>query len=141
MLNASTAEADHHSVKIREYHPGNLALPADGFLQMQMYAAGQNLFGGQEIHVYDSTGAVPEPAVYVLSPFLEPPANAQNQRTILIGGSNGPADSDYTENLDTQYDPAGGALCFVSSEGFGVIDCLEWGAGFEHGRRRATGRA
>ena len=129
MLNASAAEADHHFVKIREYHPGNLAVPDDGFLELQMYAPGQNLIGGQEIHMYDSTGAPPEPAVYVPSPFLPPPPNAENQRTILIGGANGPADRDYTENLDTQYDPAGGALCFVSTEGFGQIDCLEWGTG------------
>lgn len=129
LIAPADASADHHLIKISEYYPGTLALSEDGFLELQMYSAGQNLVGGQEIHVYDSAGDPPEPAVYVVSPFLPAPANSESQRTILISGSNDPADGDYTENLDLEYDPAGGGLCFVSTEGFGAIDCLEWGSG------------
>ena len=124
---------------MREYYPGILATPNDGFLELQMYSSGQNMVGGHEIHVYDSTATPPEPAVFVLSPFADPPANAQNQRTVLIAGTSGPADRDYPENLDTDTTRPGGGLCFVSVEGFGVIDCLEWGSGssmIERARRR-----
>ena len=126
---ASPAAADHHLIKIREYYPGTLAQANDGFLELQMYASDQNLVSGQEIHVYDSTGTAPEPSVFQLNPSAPDPANGDNQRTILIAGTSGPSDRDYPENLDTEYDPAGGGLCFVSTEGFGEIDCLEWGSG------------
>lgn len=129
LATAAPAHADHHLIKIREYSPGLLATPNDGFLELQMYAAGQNLLGGHHIHMYDSTGAVPEPAVYTLNPGLPIPPNSQNQRSVLIAGTSGPANRDYPENLDQEYDPAGGALCFVSNTGFGQIDCLEWGVG------------
>jgi hypothetical protein len=112
-------------MKIREYYPGLAATPNDVFLELQMYAAGQNVLSGHEIWVYDSTDTPPEPSVHELNPG-PPLPNAQNQRSVLIGGSNVPG-RDYPEEF--QHDPAGGAICFVSTSGFGEIDCVEWGVG------------
>lgn len=127
---AASAPADHHFVKISEWYPGTAATADDSFLELQMYAAGQNEMAGHRIHVY-GPGADATPANFQLSLIAPIPPNSENQRTVLIGGSSGPANRNYTENLDgaADFSPAGGALCFVSNEGFGTIDCVEWGSG------------
>ena len=125
LATAAPAHADHHFIKIREYYPGLAATSNDVFLELQMYAAGQNVLSGHQFWVYDSTDTPPEPSVHQLNPG-PPLPNAQNQRSVLIGGSNVPG-RDYPEEF--QHDPAGGAICFVSTSGFGQIDCVEWGVG------------
>jgi hypothetical protein len=123
------ALADHHLIKIREFFPGTAATANDAFLELQMYAAGQNLVGGHDIYVYPPGAAAP--AVHTFNPDLPTPANAQSQRTILAAGTNSAVDADYPENFDSApgFSPGAGAICFVSTTGFGIIDCVEWGTG------------
>jgi hypothetical protein len=128
---AAPALADHHLVKIREFFPGTAAVANDAFLELQMYSPGQQFVGGHDVQIY-GPGADDFPSTFVPSPFLPPPANGQAQRSVLLAGSGGPVGRDYTENLDgagSKLDPTGGAICFVSVEGFGTIDCVEWGTG------------
>jgi hypothetical protein len=122
------AQADHHLMMIREFFPGTAAVANDSFLELQMYAPGQQFVNGHQIHVYPAgSGAA---AVFEFAP-MPVPANGGSQRTVLARGAAGPA-GDFTENLDgmgSPLSPAGGALCFVSTGGFGTIDCVEWGTG------------
>ena len=130
LSSAAPALADHHGIKIREFYPGLASTPQDSFLELQMYAGLQNKTGSEIIRLFPP-GDDPADGDFVLTPAVDPP-NSENQRTILIGGNdNGPANSDYRENLDLSpgFNPSGGAICFVSGGIFGVIDCVEWGTG------------
>src|SRR4051794_20024029 len=58
MLGA-TAFASNHLIKIREVYPGEVAQPADEYVDLQMYAAGQNFFSaGTATKLYNATGTV-----------------------------------------------------------------------------------
>lgn len=116
---ATSAHASFHLMKIRELDPGTPA-GMNGFMELQMTAAGQNLVVGQQVKVYNSAGTE-------ISFFTIPgnAANGQNQRTILVGDANVPG-SDFTYNgLGPALDAVrpGGAACFLGSN-----DCVSWGA-------------
>jgi hypothetical protein len=133
LTSAPPALADHHLMSIREWYPGTAATAQDAFLELQMYAPGQNQTNGQDVHVYGpGADATPDEFTTSAMPVSIPVLNPENQRTVLLGANtNGPANRDYTENLDDApgLDPLGGAICFVSNSGFGTIDCVEWGTG------------
>ena len=100
----------------------------DSFLELQMYASGQQFVNGHEIHVYPPGSGAPAVFEFAAMPV---PSNGESQRTVLARGAAGPP-GDFTENLDGAGSPlssTGGAICFVSTEGFGTIDCVEWGTG------------
>ena len=52
-LGASSASASYHLTKISEVHFGG----AGSFVELQMYADGQNLVGGHYIRTYSPGGA------------------------------------------------------------------------------------
>jgi hypothetical protein len=111
VLAAPSANAAFHLMKIREVHTG----PPGDYVELQMFASGQNFVAGHQIQTYDSTGTP------MGLPFTFPgnAANGQNQRTILVGeAAVGP---DFIASLDV---PAGigGAVCFEA------IDCVSFGA-------------
>ena len=122
---APPAQADHHFMLIREYFPGTTANARDdAFIELQMWTAGQNLTNGHHVHVYGPGADTAD--VYTFGPGVPP--NGGDQRTILAGGEL-VAGADYPEDIGNSSDPSGGAICFVSEEGFGTIDCVEWGSG------------
>src|SRR5688500_10967115 len=94
---AAPAHADHHFMMIREFNPGTAAVANDAFLELQMYASGQQFVNGHDIHVYPpgSGGA----GVFTFNPTTPILTNGGSQRTVLARGSSGPA-GDFTENLD-----------------------------------------
>lgn len=117
---AAPAHASYHLMKITEVHPD----PAgDGaFVELQMYAAGENFVGGKLIGYYALSGAN-SPA----TSFDHDVANGQNQRTILVGDT-GVAGADFTDpSLNTYFDGAGGAICYYDPVPGSEIDCVAWG--------------
>jgi hypothetical protein len=90
------------------------------YIELQMYAGGQNLVNGHKVTFYTATGTL-------LSSFTIP-ANAPNgdsQRTILIGDTAAAGAPDFTydqlSDAAQTYGP-GGAACWDT------IDCVSWGS-------------
>ena len=114
----SGASAAFHLMKVSEVYPGTLACPDCSFVELQMYAGGQNLVSGHSVRVYSMTGAV-VPVATATFPSNAP--NGQTQRTILVGDGSVPS-RDFDGNFGVSIDPDGGAVCFDT------IDCVAWGA-------------
>ncbi|MEK6277503.1 MAG: hypothetical protein AABM29_05780 [Actinomycetota bacterium] len=122
-LLAITAQASFHIMQIREVQPGPTGDTNLAFVELQMWSSGQNLVAGKQIVAYDNSGNVK-------STFTFPgnAANAQNQRTILVGGTSvGGADFTTAGFNGTSISLAGGAVCFVNPSAPGTaIDCASW---------------
>ena len=119
-----SAQAVFHVMQIREVAPSPGNDPASAYIELQMYAGGQNFVGGHTLSYYDSTAAG-----FVDFTFPGPAGDGGNQRTILIGasGSVGPAGNQVAPDfiwsqLNGLADDIGqSAVCFES------IDCVSWG--------------
>lgn len=127
---SSSASADFHLTKIREI-AGETAASNISYIELQMYAPGQNLVSGHSITFWDQDGQVlgiPQPVQSLMLTGPNPPSG-QNQRTILIGDV-GVVGRDFTLDLTPFLDagagmslvPAG-AACFESIP----VDCVSWG--------------
>jgi len=125
LLLAAPAQASFHLIKVREVFPGTAARPDSDYVELQMYAAGQNLVHFGHLEVLNSTGGVIgnfTPAGNV--------ANAANQSTVLI------ADSEFAgqfpgltadfEDSALNLSPSGGAVCWPQTEP-PFDDCASWG--------------
>lgn len=125
LLGAAPARASFHLIKVREVFPGTVARPDSDYVELQMYAEGQNLVHFGELEVLGSTGTV-------LSNFT-PPANvtkAANQSTVLIADSEFASQfpgiaPDFTD-AELNLSPAGGAVCWPQTEP-PFDDCASWG--------------
>jgi RTX calcium-binding nonapeptide repeat (4 copies) len=118
--------------KIRQISGEGGASPDTSYIQLQMYAPGQNLVSGHNITIWDQDAlllGLPQPIATL--PLSGPnPPNAENQRTILIGDT-AVAGRDFTLDLSVYLstlsggpDPKpylAGAACFDT------IDCVSWG--------------
>ena len=128
---AASAEADFHLMKIREI-TGESGASNQSYIELQMYAAGQNNVSGHSITFWDADGLVlgmPQPVQTLPLTGTNPP-NAQNQRTILIGDV-GVVGRDFTLDLTPYLDAttggnliAAGAACFEAIP----VDCISWGS-------------
>ena len=135
---AAPAEASFHLMKVRAVYPGAAATPDDAFVELQMYATGENHVTGHELQTFDASGAQNGGAT-----FAADVPNGQTQSTILIGDS-AVAGADLVDpTLDGDLDPAGGAVCWDATH----LDCVGWGsfagagdARHGHGRPRDRGR-
>jgi Ca2+-binding RTX toxin-like protein len=128
LVAAPAAPANHHLVKIREVYPGVTTDIDREFVELQLYADGQNVFTGQNqrVRLYDAAGA--ETGNYT---FVMNPANGESQRTVLLATAGAEAFFGVTADLvldpDDDLSPLAGAVCF-SSDSFPAIDCVAWGA-------------
>lgn len=118
------AAASFHLMSVREVFPGDAARPTSQYVELQMYAAGQNQVGGHSVTVYNDLGTANSTAT-----FAGPVANGGNQRSILVASPDFAGTFGITPDLEISapmMDRAGGAVCFDS------IDCVSWGsfAGF-----------
>jgi len=123
---APAAEATFHLIKVREVFPGTVAQPSSSYVELQMYASGQNLVQNGNLKVFDAAGNVthgftPSHAV----------TGAANQSTVLIADSGyaaqfpaGPT-PDFTD-ASLNLSPAGGAVCWPQTEP-PFDDCASWG--------------
>jgi hypothetical protein len=124
---AGGASATFHLMKIRQIHPSNNINGGD-WVQLQMYAAGQNQVAGKFIKTYDSVGT--EFSEYQITGAT--PSNAQSQRSILISSAITPAgvDADFVAPVaDLQIPGDNGAVCFQDNNlAQTVIDCVAYGS-------------
>jgi RTX calcium-binding nonapeptide repeat (4 copies) len=128
-----SASADYHLNKIRQISGEGGASLDTSYIELQMYAPGQNLVSGRNITIWDQDAlllGLPQPIATL--PLSGPnPPNGENQRTILIGDT-AVAGRDFTLDLSVYLstlsggpDPKpylAGAACFDT------IDCVSWGA-------------
>lgn len=134
------AQADHHSVSIREVFPGS-PLRGDNseFVELQAWDANQTNFTDEMQHLafYDSAGSP-----FATYGFGSDLTNTANQASALYATTEAENDfgvqADFENTLnDDHMDPAGGAVCFRSST-FVNIDCVAWGT-FNNGPGGAGG--
>ncbi len=120
-LAPAPAAATFHEMSIREIYPGSIARPDSEYVELQMWAPGQNLVGGHSLKTYSASGAATGTTT-----FGDDVSGAANQSTILLATP--AAESEFAVAPDAamapnQLDPAGGAACWADS-----IDCVSWGS-------------
>ena len=116
----AAASATFHEMSIREVYPGSLAQPESEYVELQMWAPGQNLVGGHVLKTYNASGAVTS-----TNTFAGDVSGSANQSTILLATSG--AETEFGVSADTalsagKLDPAGGAVCWEN------LDCVSWGS-------------
>jgi hypothetical protein len=118
-LVAPPASASYHLMSIREIAT-DPAGANSSYIELQMYAAGQNIVSTHKVNFYTASGSVL--ASFTLNTNV---ANSDNQRTILIG------DTQTAGNPDFIYDQLGDALLTFGPGGaacWDTIDCVSWGS-------------
>ena len=110
------ASASFHLMSVREVYPGSLAEPKAEYVELQMYAGGQNFVGGRVLSTYSAGGLVKDNTLASDVP------NGQNQRTVLIATPEAGVAADESLAPSGQLDPAGGAVCWEA------LDCVSWGS-------------
>jgi hypothetical protein len=119
---ASTASATYHENRIREVHEGGAT---GDYVELQAFAAGQNLVGGKYINTYDGGGSL-------LTSTLIPSnvANSGNQATILIAHDASTIGADVVD-AGLNVVNTGGTVCFsTSSVGTDpAVDCVAYTSG------------
>ena len=118
LLAPASAEGSFHIMQVREVGAG--AMANQDFVELQMYADGQNLISGHYLTIYGANGDLDSTV-----PFMANVPSGGNQRTILVGESAAPGSPDFVEGLNIN--PSGGAACFLDTFPMGGIDCLSWG--------------
>jgi hypothetical protein len=121
LLAAPAAQASFHLISIREVYPGSAAHPDSGYVELQMYASGQDLVAGRALTVYDAGGT--QIGAFA---FAGNVSNAANQQTILIGDSGVQSAFGVAPDLadaSLEIRAGGGAACWAGS-----IDCVSWGS-------------
>jgi hypothetical protein len=118
---APAARATFHLMSIREVYAGSAAAPQSSYVELQMYAAGQNHVGGHSVKLYDATGGT----IGTFAFAVGLPGEGVNQQTILVGDSGVQAALGVTPDLVNagfNVPASGGAACWAES-----IDCVAWG--------------
>jgi hypothetical protein len=115
---AAPAQASFHLMDVREVAT-NPNGPNSSYIELQMYAPGQNLVNGRKVTFYTATGTLL--ASFALTSNV---THADSQSTILIGdtATAGTPDFVYEQLSDAiqTYGP-GGAACWDT------VDCVSWG--------------
>lgn len=116
---AAPAAATFHLMQIREVYPGSAAAPEAEYVELQMWAPGQNLVAGHILHSYDASGGVTG-----TSTFDHDVSGEANQSTLLLATPQ--AESQFGVVADASLAPGslssgGGAVCWEA------VDCVAWG--------------
>lgn len=128
---ALPAQASFHFMSIREVYPGSVAQPESSYVELQMYAANQELVAGHGVDLYNASGGVIDANGGATGTTLEfagnLPGPSVNQQTILIGDTGVqaafPGVTPDLSNTAFNIPAAGGAACWA-----GTIDCVAWGS-------------
>jgi hypothetical protein len=118
-LGAQPAFATFHEMVVREVYAGSVAQPGSQYVELQMWAPGQNFVGGHVIGIYNASGAPVGSAT-----FTSDVSGNANQSTLVAATP--AAESEFNITADTGLtpgllDPAGGAVCWET------LDCVAWG--------------
>lgn len=117
-LLASRADAAFHLVKVSEVFTGTSAAPNAQYVELTMYAAGQNFVGTHAVKVFNASGT--EVGSFTFGSSL---ANGTNQAKILLATTEAEALFNITADLTmTAAIPAGGGkVCWDA------LDCVAFG--------------
>jgi hypothetical protein len=121
LLPATPALATFHEMSIREVYPAGDA----GYVELQMWASGQDHVNGHHLVAYGPTGSVTDDFK-----FAADVPNGANQSTIVVADSGYPAAfsafpaADETD-ADLDLSSAGGAVCWTEGS---PPDCVAWGS-------------
>jgi hypothetical protein len=125
---AAPAQATFHLMKIREVYAGSAAAPSSQYVELQMWASGQNLVAEHTLRTYTAGGA----ATKIVLPHDV--SGGANQSTVLVATPQ--AEAQFGVAADAEMpaglSPAGGAVCWEE------IDCVTWG-GFSGTTTAAAG--
>jgi hypothetical protein len=113
------AFATFHLVQIREVYPGSTITPEAEYVELQMWASGQNLVAGHIVRSYDGEGKVTG-----TSSFTHDVSASANQSTLLLATPQVEAQFGVAADASLapgSLAPAGGAVCWET------IDCVAWG--------------
>jgi hypothetical protein len=119
-VGVAPAAATFHLMQIREVFPGSIAVPGAQYVELQMWASGQNLVEGHVLRSYGAGGAVTG-----TSTFSHNVPNAANQSTLLLATPQAEAQFGVVADAPLApgaLSPAGGAVCWET------IDCVSWGS-------------
>jgi hypothetical protein len=115
------AQASFHLIKVREVYPGSAAAPEAEYVELQMFASGQNFVKGHILRTYSATGVVSG-----TSTFAANVAGGANQSTILLATPAAEAQFAVTGDAPLAspggLSPSGGAVCWEE------LDCVSWGS-------------
>ncbi len=128
----SSASAIYHKNFIRQIHPSTGLLGGE-WVELQMYADGENQVAGKVIRTFDPSGILF--SQYVITPRTDTPnaPNGENQRTILISSLFTPDNvtADFVAPVnDLQMTGQDGAVCYTENDppNYTPIDCVSYGA-------------
>jgi hypothetical protein len=115
-----TALATFHVMQVREVYPGSTANPDSEYVELQMWAADQNLVAGHVLRSYDAAGDPVSSAAFAANV-----PDGVNQSTLLLATPQ--AESQFGVAADASLAagslaPGGGAVCWEA------IDCVAWGS-------------
>jgi hypothetical protein len=117
---APSASATFHLMQIRELYPGSIADPGSEYVELQMWASGQNLVGGHLLRSYDAGGTVTGTSTFA----ADVPDDA-DQSTMVLATPEAEAEFGFLADTalasSSALDPSGGAVCWEA------IDCVSWG--------------
>jgi len=104
---ASNAAATYHENLIREVHEGGVS---GDYVELQSYAAGQNLVAGKHIVSYDAGGGPGTLTDYTIPSNV---GNGANQATILIASTAtvSGVTADFNAGVNLNVDNTGGTVC------------------------------
>ena len=122
LVAAAGAQASYHQNLIREVHEGN-GISTGDYVELQAYAAGENLVAGKHILSYDAGGGAP------LTNYTIPSnvANAANQATILVAADASTQGADFVAGngaTGLNVDNTGGTVCYTDSSITVALDCV-----------------
>lgn len=126
LVGAAPAQASFHEIKVRGVFAGSVAHPDSDYVELQMYASGQNLVQLGELKVFNSVGGVTD----TFKPGNQVTGSA-NQSTVLIADAEYPLQfqsgptPDFTD-VNLELSPEGGAVCWPQTGGT-FDDCASWG--------------
>ena len=120
LLQMEPARAAFHLVMVTEVFPGYASAPNAQYVELQMYAPGQNFVLGHSVQVFDATGGLV--GTFTFAANLP---NGANQASLLIATTEAQALFGVAADLTMTpvIAPAGGKVCFTGSS-----DCVSWGA-------------
>jgi len=125
----SGALASNHLIKIREVYAGSVTNPNSEYVELQMYAAGQNFLANAiSLKLYDASGNVT--STFAPVTMDGNPPMSQSQRRVLVASQEAKTEfhvsAGYTLAPGDHISDAGGAVCYLPSTP-GFADCVSWG--------------
>jgi hypothetical protein len=120
-LAATPALATFHEMSIREVYPAG----DSSYVELQMWAGGQNFVGTHHLVVYNSGGGVADNFE-----FANDVPNGANQSTIVVADTGYPVTFDEMPSPDEtdpslDLSPTAGAVCWTEGS---PPDCVAWGS-------------